>query len=73
MFGEVGRGQYELPGEISMQFPTGRPETLEGELLIENTGVVPDIVVPFTEESELQGVDTVLVAAINALLDQLQR
>jgi len=73
MFGEVGRGQYELPGGISMQFPTGRPETADGDLLIENTGVLPDIVIPFTEESELRGKDTVLQAAIDALLEQLQR
>jgi C-terminal processing protease CtpA/Prc len=71
-FGEVGRGQYDLPGEISMQFPTGRPERLDGQLLIEGSGVIPDISVPITEESALGVRDTVLEAAIQALLDLLQ-
>jgi C-terminal processing protease CtpA/Prc len=66
-FGEVGRGQYTLPEDYSMQFPTGRPETLDGELLIEGTGVVPDIIVPVTIESALGQVDAVLEAAIQAL------
>ena len=70
-FGEVGRGQYDLPDEINMQFPTGRPETFDGELLIEGVGVIPDILVPVTMESALKQTDTVLDAAINALLDQI--
>ncbi|OGO16163.1 MAG: hypothetical protein A2Z14_00015 [Chloroflexi bacterium RBG_16_48_8] len=72
MYGEVGRGQYELPGDLSLQFPTGRPETPEGELLIENVGVVPDILVPVTEESALGLEDTVLQEAIEALLSLLR-
>lgn len=70
-FGEVGRGQYELPDEISMQFPTGRPETMNGNLLIEGAGVQPDIVVPVTEDSALERVDAVLDAAIQSVLEQL--
>ena len=66
-FGEVGRGQYSLPGDYSMQFPTGRPETMEGELLIEGTGISPDILVPVTEESALGIIDALLEAAINEL------
>jgi C-terminal processing protease CtpA/Prc len=66
-YGEVGRGQYDLPAELSMQFPTGRSETLDGELVIEGEGVLPDVVVPVTEASVLGGVDTVLNAAIDAL------
>jgi C-terminal processing protease CtpA/Prc len=66
-FGEVGRGQYELPGDYSMQFPTGRPETLDGELLIEGTGVIPDILVPITEAGALGLEDTVLDTAIGEL------
>ena len=71
-YGEVGRGQYELPGEISMQFPTGRPETMEGVILIEGTGVVPSRTVPITEESALGTQDTVLETAIQSLLEQIQ-
>jgi C-terminal processing protease CtpA/Prc len=70
-YGEVGRGQYDLPGDLSIQFPTGRPETPDGKLLIEGKGVVPDIVVPVTEESALGKVDAVLEAAVKALLDKI--
>jgi C-terminal processing protease CtpA/Prc len=68
-YGEVGRGQYDLPGELSMQFPTGRSETLDGELIIEGTGVVPDVLVPLSEESAFGIVDTVLEMAIDILSD----
>ena len=71
-FGEVGRGQYEMPGDFSMQFPTGRPETLDGELLIEGVGVLPDITVPITEESALGKEDAVLDAAVEALLEKIE-
>lgn len=66
-YGEVGRGQYDLPAELSLQFPTGRSETPDGKLLIEGVGVVPDILVPVTEESVLGNVDIVLATAIEAL------
>ncbi len=66
-FGEVGRGQYELPGEYSMQFPTGRPETLDGDLLIEGVGIIPDVIVPVTEDSARGLVDAVLERAIQEL------
>lgn len=67
-FGEVGRGQYTMPGDYDMQFPTGRPETMDGQLYIENVGVVPDILVPITYESALGEVDAVLQTAIDVLL-----
>ena len=67
MFGEVGRGQYDLPGDFSLQVPTGRPETLDGELLIEGSGVPLDIQVPVTLESALGRVDAVLEAALDWL------
>jgi carboxyl-terminal processing protease len=66
-FGEVGRGQYKLPGDLTVQFPTGRPETRDGKLLIEGTGIVPDITVPVTADSALGKVDAVLEAAINEI------
>lgn len=71
MYGEVGRGQYELPADISLQFPTGRPETPDGKLLIEGEGVIPDILVPVTQESALGLRDTVLEKAIQMLLDRI--
>jgi C-terminal processing protease CtpA/Prc len=71
MYGEVGRGQYNMPGDLSLQFPTGRPETLDGQLLIEGVGVVPEIRVPVTYDSVMGPTDAVLQAAVQALLDRL--
>ncbi len=70
-YGEVGQGQYDLPEGFSMQFPTGRSETPDGQLVIEGVGIVPDILVPVTEDSVLGAQDDVLDAAIQALLDKL--
>jgi C-terminal processing protease CtpA/Prc len=72
-FGEVGRGQYQLPGDFSMQFPTGRSETPDGVLLIEGTGVVPDLEVPITEESALGLIDAVFDAAVDNLLKEINQ
>lgn len=71
-YGEVGRGQYDLPAELSMQFPTGRSETPAGELLIEGTGVAPDILVPVTYEGVLSGSDVLLQTAIEFLIDEIE-
>jgi C-terminal processing protease CtpA/Prc len=71
-YGEVGRGQYNLPGDISMQFPTGRTETMDGKLLIEGEGIPLDITVPVTEDSALGRVDAVLEAAVQALLKKIK-
>lgn len=70
-FGEVGRGQYGLPGDLSLQFPTGRPETPEGKILIEGEGIAPDIIVPVTLDSALGRTDAVLDAAVQALLAKI--
>jgi len=69
-YGDVGLGQYTLPGDIDMQFPTGRPETMDGNLLIEGTGILPDVVVPVTYESALGQEDVVLNTAIQILTGQ---
>jgi len=71
-FGDVGFGQYTMPGDWSMQFPTGRPIDAEGNVVIEGMGVQPDIRVPKTLESVLGLGDPVLEAAIQALAEQLQ-
>lgn len=71
-FGEVGRGQYHLPDGFSMQLPTGRPETMDGKVLIEGSGVIPDIIVPLTEQSARGQEDGVLQAAIDALLAKIR-
>jgi len=67
-FGGIGLGQYKLPGDQNFQIPTSRTEAMDGKLVIEGTGVVPSIIVPVTEASALDKEDTVLEAAINALL-----
>lgn len=68
-YGGVGTGQYSLPEDLSLQFPTGKTETPDGEILIEGQGIVPDIQVPVTRESALGKRDTVLQAAIEALVE----
>ena len=71
-FGEVGLGQYKLPDDFSMQFPTGRSVTPNGEIVIEGIGIIPDITVPITLESIQGQVDTVLEAAVQALQKQIK-
>lgn len=66
-YGEVGRGQYKLPDDLSLQFPTGRTVNPDGEIIIEGQGVAPDIQVPKTRDSVLGREDTVLQAAVDAL------
>jgi len=68
-YGGVGRGQVTLPGDMELQFPTTKTTTPDGEVIIEGDGVVPDVVVPVTEESALGPEDAVLEAAIKALLE----
>lgn len=71
-FGEVGQGQYKLPDDLRMQFPTGRFETADGELVIEGVGVLPDITVPVSVESAMGRIDAVLQAAVQALLEKIR-
>jgi C-terminal processing protease CtpA/Prc len=66
-FGEVGRGQYKLPNDLTLQFPTGRSETPSGQLFLEGKGITPDVTVPVTSDSVLGTTDTVLNAAEQAL------
>jgi C-terminal processing protease CtpA/Prc len=73
IFGEVARGQYELPGDYSFQIPTGYSTDMEGNIIIENVGVQPDVRVPLTEETVFaqyrDGQDVVLDFA-QEVLDQ---
>jgi C-terminal processing protease CtpA/Prc len=70
-FGEVGRGQYKLPDNIDVQFPTGKSITADGKVVIEGSGVIPDILVPVTAESALSKTDDLLQAAIQALQQRI--
>ncbi|GAB4475465.1 MAG: hypothetical protein Kow00124_16490 [Anaerolineae bacterium] len=75
IFGEVGRGQYTLPGvggdTYFFQIPTGLTKDMEGNIIIEGPGVVPDVRVPRTEETVaaevLEERDVVLETAIEVL------
>ena len=71
IYGEVARGQYLLPGGYSFQTPTGMTLDMEGNVVIEGTGVVPDVRVPITEETVkaeyVDDEDVVLDFAIEAL------
>ena len=62
---EVARGQFELPGGISLQIPTGRFTLEDGSIFLEGVGVVPDILLPVDEASVLSEEDVVLQEAIS--------
>ena len=51
MFGEVARGQYLLPGGYSFQAPTGMDRDMDGNTIIEGSGVIPDVHVPINEDT----------------------
>jgi C-terminal processing protease CtpA/Prc len=68
-YGGVGSGQFTMPGDIEMQFPTNRSETPDGDLLIEGVGIMPDDVVPLTYEDALGQADTLLEKAVEILQD----
>jgi C-terminal processing protease CtpA/Prc len=67
IFGEVARGQYQLPGDYSFQIPTGYSADLNGKVVIEGPGVVPDVRVPRTPETVFSDVDEVLSVAVRTL------
>jgi C-terminal processing protease CtpA/Prc len=59
---------FNMPEGVTVRFPIGRPLDLEGNIIIEDVGVVPDVVVPVTEETLFAEGDVLLEAAINILL-----
>lgn len=67
---EVARGQFELPGGISLQIPTGRFTLEDGSIFLEGVGVVPDILLPVDEASVLSEEDTVLQDAIAVIVGE---
>ena len=69
--GEIGDGQYMLPGGLQMQIPTGRPvDPVTDEVVVEGQGVIPDVRVPLTVQSVISPQDEVLQAAEAAILGQ---
>lgn len=71
IYGEVGRGQYNLPGDYFFQIPTGLSTDMDGNIIIEGPGVVPDVRVPLDEDTAyrqyIEGEDVLLNAAIEGL------
>ena len=64
MEAEVSRGEFILPGDITLSIPTGRFIKEDGSLLLEGQGVVPQIEIPTTIESLTSDEDTVLYSAV---------
>ena len=67
IMGEVGRGQYDLPGGLSFQIPTGMELDMDGNIIVEGSGVVPDVLVPINEETVFGGGDPVLSLSVELL------
>jgi C-terminal processing protease CtpA/Prc len=67
--GGLGGGvkDFEMPGNMTVRFPIARPLDLDGNIIIENVGVVPDLLVPVNEATLFSTGDPVLEAGIEAL------
>ena len=63
--------QVAMPEDESFTFTQGRAVNAEGEIHIEGIGVVPDVVVPVTEETLFSEDDPVLAAAVRHLAGEL--
>lgn len=65
----LGGGQkaFVMPGGLVLQFSIARPEDLDGNNIIEGTGVAPTVKVPVNEETLFSDSDPVLDAAIEYL------
>ena len=60
---EVSRGQFTLPGGMSLQIPFGRFVLPDGSLFLEGKGVQPTIKVPINAANVLSTADVVLKTA----------
>ena len=58
---------FQMPDGITVRFPIGRPLDLEGNVIIEGVGVVPNVRVPVNEDTLLGVGDPILEAAVEAL------
>ncbi|MCC6614188.1 MAG: hypothetical protein IT320_11970 [Anaerolineae bacterium] len=69
----LGGGWEEvyLPDGLSIALPVNRPVDSEGNVIIEGTGIVPDVRVPVTEESVVSGEDIVLDYGVRTLDEAL--
>jgi C-terminal processing protease CtpA/Prc len=67
---EVSRGQFLLPGGLSLQVPTGRFVLPDGSIFLEGKGVQPTIKVPIDRSTVLSQNDVVLQRAVQAITGQ---
>jgi C-terminal processing protease CtpA/Prc len=58
---------YAMPGGVFAQYPIVRPLNANNEIIIEGTGVVPDVRVPVTEGTLFATDDVILNAAVDYL------
>ncbi len=63
--GEVSRGQFLLPEDISLQITTGRFTLPDGSIFLEGIGVQPTMMVPIDESFALAETDYLLDQAVN--------
>jgi carboxyl-terminal processing protease len=59
--------QFVMPEDEYFQYVIGRSIDPQGNIILEGVGVVPDVVVPVTEETLFSETDPVLDAAVTAL------
>jgi C-terminal processing protease CtpA/Prc len=65
---EVARGQFLMPENFSLQFPTGRFVLTDGSIFLEGQGVQLTHPVPIDESTVLTDADVILQAAVEELL-----
>lgn len=67
--GGLGGGvkDFNMPDGVTVRFPVARPLDLEGNIVIEDVGVVPDVIVPVDETTLFSDGDPLLEAAVNVL------
>ncbi|MEX2161049.1 MAG: S41 family peptidase [Anaerolineales bacterium] len=62
-----GVKDFNMPDGISVRFPIARPLDMEGNIIIEGVGIVPNVDVPVDEATLLSDGDPLLEAAVRVL------
>jgi len=70
---EAGVGPWTLPGKLSFQAPVIRFQNPDGSIFLEGVGVQPNVQVPLTADNLTSDNDVVLVAAAQALQQQIAK
>jgi len=66
-----GWDEVYLPDGLSIALPVNRPVDNDGNVIIEGTGIVPEVRVPVTEESAVTGEDIVLDYGVQVIDEAL--